>query len=312
MYKTRFQFEGDNNLWETYILADHDILVLRKNALLQWMNACQLPPEIKNEPDQCLSEADVTIWFDFCDEVYSKELLDLAAFRAIITPGIMKYIQACLQPPNIPGVRGNISSLKRLIAFEGWPAETNWPGLYRDPDILATLDQALPAAAKLNSKQNNNEPAMWDAEPYFGRLPDRYHCQPTPCPRHPRACNGKRPSIAIARTPINHGQWLAAMIATYPRSRRFGIFGGHHMIMWCFEQPRYLAEPLPEDADETARWYEACANYIHAQSRATSWQITTVYGYHTREGCKWLGEGGGGGGEGEHCCRCVTSSGLCR
>ena len=311
MYKTRFQFEGDNNLWETYILADHDILVLRETGLLQWTNTYKPAPETE-DPTLYLSEADVTIWFEFCEEDIYKELLDLAVFRAIITPGIRKYIQTCLQPPNIPGVRGNISSVKRLIVLgdchRRWPVEATWPGLYRDPDILAALDQALPAAAKLTSKQNHRENPVLDAETLFVRLAARYHCQSTPCPHHPAACNGKRPGIAIARTPIDHGQWLATLSVTYPRGRWRHILGNHHMVMWCFEQPRYLAEPLPEDADETERWYEACANYLQAQVWGTEWQISTIYGYHTPGVCKWLGEGGGGGEEGEHCWQCLKNS----
>ncbi len=296
IYKNRFQIRGLNNLWETYILADHDMLALSVAGLHELVNNCSRRDE---ELDGALrlSEQDENSFRQLAEAMSSsRDGLPLERVRELLTPRLAEYLMTMMLPPDISGFRGDFESIKRLMLYNT-PADETWPGLYRDPAVLASLDRAYPLVAGLAHhfdlylEQLQYTPQFL-AEAGIPDLPERYHCRPLGCPAHPWLCNRQQPAVAVTRTPFDLGQWLAWMGSLNQNDRwpettvPMGALAqnwardGHDMVMWCFSEPRHGVERLPADADELTRTYEACAGYVQAQTWGVAWQSATVYDWH--------------------------------
>lgn len=305
MYTTRFQFHGGENLWETYILADYDILAMHYKALAYFVENCSEVTAPAWGHFQDLPDADQEAWVQIRDNAHIQSPFDMATFRNTITPAIRKHIQTCLQPPTIAHVRGDLYSVKQLMVLRSdrMEAEATWPGVHRNPEVLANLDRAFPAVSKVTTRQSHATYAPLLTEAGVGPLPERYRCRPVPCPRHPGACDDKRLSIALVRSPLSMGQWMAAVHAnTSTKGALYYVPYEHHMAVWYLGQPRHLAEPLPEDADEADREDELCATFVQAYTRPPYWQMATVYKPHRTaafDRCEWWGKSDGGGVDGK-------------
>jgi hypothetical protein len=304
IYKNRLQIQGENDLWETYILADHDILSLDELGMLD------LAANVQMHKLDDLSDSDDDAR-DRCFQAFrgpNDRPINMDAFRAVLTPTLKKYSQAALQPPSILGFRGDLGSIKWLMLHQS-RAEELWPGISRDPDILANLSRAFPVTANVNTEDDHcGHPAFAAqlAEAGVADLPERYRCRPVSCPRHPGVCDRKRPAIALARSPLSLPVWLSIMTynarAWYERAfdDSFGPPDREHdLVMWCFCQPRWLADPLPETATEDERAVEACAVYAQLEERDIMFQVAEVYhGHHPRDDeCEWLGSDEGEDGD---------------
>jgi hypothetical protein len=230
--------------------------------------------------------------------------LDMDAFREHLTPGVGDYIiQAHLQPPTLHGFRGDLGSVNWLILHQS-RAEEIWPGISSDRDILANLRRAFPVTVNANRRGNHYKHPVFMAqlaEAGVAPLPEGYHCRPLPCPQHTGICDRKRPAIALARWPLNMGTWLSAIapgiLGSHRRLRLFDPACNRRyreldMVVWCFGQPRFLADPLPETATEEERFVEACAAAMQTQVKGHMFQVAEVYHSHDDSDyyCPWLSD----------------------
>ncbi|KAK4157668.1 hypothetical protein C8A00DRAFT_11494 [Chaetomidium leptoderma] len=292
IYKNRFQIGGCNGLWETYMLADHDILALNQPGLLELATSRELNDNALRRP-HTLARPERDAWRAALQAASSfPRPPDLDVFRSILTPGIKQLLESYMQPPSIPNFRGDLGSIKRLLVHKSYVEEC-WPGLYRDPALLANLDRAFPVVAGYTYNDQHASYAPLLAEAGVADLPERYRCRPLYCPGHVDMCDRKRPAVAVARAPLNQGQWFGSLVPLavhLPGAADYRVFGRHDVVMWCFSQPRYHGEPLPDSADEAERAYEAYAGYLQLHVRGVPWQMVAIYDRHDLPfmGCKWL------------------------
>ena len=293
IFKNRFQMRGwFDNRWETYILADHDMMALSIHGLLELVHNCGWPYAQLDGGDS-LPEHDRDAWRELLSTTASfGKAIKLGLFRDLVTPRIVEHLKACLLPPDIAGFRGDLASIKRLVLLNAG-ADKTWPGLYRDPAVLANLDRAYPLVADSTLHDYRRRRVSRPAKADVADLPERYRCRPLDsCAYHPEVCDRKDPAIAVTRTTLNQGQWLASLAAknfdTGPGDYS-SVLGsalarnwarpdrdGHDMIMWCFSEPLDKAEPVPSDADE----YEAYAGYCLSHIWGVSWKAATIYHCH--------------------------------
>lgn len=289
IYKHRFQIRGPlNNLWETYILADHDTMALSVHGLLELVYNCSRHDE---DPDG-LPEQDANTWGEpLGATTWSRAAVPLELFRDLLTPRIIELLETRLQPPDISIFRGDLRSIKRLVLYNT-PAEETWPGLYRDPAVLANLDRAYPVVAYRAQYFETLQYTPTLAEAGITDLPERYRCRPLGCPAHPEMCDRQQPAVAVTRSTFDMGQWLAFLAAMCPKPgtaeplllssalAQNWARDGHDVVMWCFSEPRYGAARVPPDADELTRAAEAYAGYVQAHVWGLAWQSATIYEWH--------------------------------
>ena len=292
IYKHRFQIRGPlNNLWETYILADHDTMALSVHGLLELVSKCGRRDE---EPygRHGLPEQDGDAWRQLLEATASfRTGIPLELFRDLLTPRIIELLETGLQRPDISGFRGDLGSIKRLMLYHT-PADERWPGLYRDPAVLANLDRGYPLVADRAQHFETLQDTLPLAEGGVTDLPERYRCRPLGCPSHPEMCDRQQPAIAITRTTFDMGQWLAQLAAMCQQPgtaeplmlssalAQNWARDGHDVVMWCFSEPRYGAARVPPDADELTRAAEAYAGYVQAHIWGLAWRSATVYDWH--------------------------------
>ncbi len=295
IYKNRLQVRSPlNNLWETYILADHDVMALSVAGLLELVDNCR-QRDVDLDSVHALEEQDGDTWRQLLGVMSSS--MEVAPLE-LLTPRIVEHLKTGLLPADISSFRGDLGSIQRLVLYNT-PADETWPGLYRDPAVLANLDRAYPHPLVVDCAQNFDRyleqlqyaPQLL-AEAGIPDLPERYHCRPLGCPLHPELCDRQQPAIGITRTTLNLGRWLAWLAALHQNQgaaespllssalAQNWARDGHDMVMWCFSEPRYGAVRLPSDAPELARLCEAYFGLIQTDMWGLAWRSATVYDWH--------------------------------
>ncbi|AEO71240.1 uncharacterized protein THITE_2132608 [Thermothielavioides terrestris NRRL 8126] len=281
IYKHRFEIAPWNGrLWETYILADHDILVLSYEALSSLADRC----EIQHMDQFRLLEFENPLAWAALVGAAGRGELGFETFEELATPRIKTLLQYCAEPPVMYCFRGNLAGLRRLVLYRK-ETEECWPGLYRDPEVLANLDQAFAAVA-----DKGQITPLADAT--VGPLPERYRCRLVSCPHHPGACNGERLSIGVAGTPLDLGQWLKACYIQDVLRRSVGLFHGgfgddpdvQDMAVWHFSEPPYQpARPRAATDKLPAANEHPCAGALRSLAYGVAWQMATIYTSY----CNW-------------------------
>lgn len=198
----------------------------------------------------------------------------MEVLRGELTPGIINHLDACLRPPSLDRFRGDLAPIKRLNLHRG-RAEELWSDLYRDPELLATLDRILPVAADYTIDD-------WPSSKYApparrgGLLPHHPRSLPrqTGALHAPRQHGQSRPALRVphqdaARPGSLAGlsSWMSSSTgaARYLQTSASGamafatsdwtrhLAACHEIAMHCFSEPRCRTEPLPDGASEAER-----------------------------------------------------------
>ncbi|SPQ20397.1 161db8c3-6e38-437a-9cb2-5dcfc57882d2 [Thermothielavioides terrestris] len=283
IYKHRFEIAGRNGrLWETYILADHDILVLSYKAFRRLASRCEIRDQ---DMDQFLLREfeDQVAWSTLVGAARRGEL-GFETFERFATPRIKTRLQYYAEPPVMDCFRGNLAGLRRLVLYRT-DMEEHWPGLYRDPEVLANLDQAFAAI----TDKGRTTPL---ADVTASHLPERYRCRLVSCPHHPGACNGEKILIGVAGTPLDLGQWLKACCIHGQIHCNLGLFHGGYgeepdvqsMAVWHFSEPPYQPAPSRAPTDKRpAATEHPCAGALRSSAYGPAWQMVTIYASY----CNW-------------------------
>ena len=240
VYKHRFRVMGcRDDLWETYVLADHDILCLSDKDVTHLAAHCLLRnPE---QPDRSLFDD----FNDFDHRVMSR--LDCAAktgnlscrkFRTLATRRIKSLMDVDdgAAAPYTRGVRGDFGPIKQLIVY-GTTTEDRWPGLLRDADVLARFDCGF---ARVPGEEAPD-------------LPARYRCRPVYCPHHPCACDWTSFTMAVCATrlslpqlltrcAVGHGSWITSDPLKLAFARGYATTPWRWATMWRFDDAGFVGE----------------------------------------------------------------------
>ncbi len=206
IYKHRFRVMGCNeDLWETYVLADHDILCLSDKDVIYLVEKCVLR-------DQGGGGQSLMDFFDRDDYNAIHQLraaaregaLDGPTFSALATPRVIALVDHDDSSGSTWtwGFRGDLSTIKTLMVYKS-ATEQRWPGLVQDPDVLHRFDRGLALFPRT--------PESFVAE----ELPPRYHCRPVHCPHHPGTCDRVRPTMTVGVGPLSITQCLKRLTVRY-------------------------------------------------------------------------------------------------
>jgi hypothetical protein len=214
---------------------------------------------------------------------------DTQDFDTKVTPRIKSLLcELIMEHSSISFLRGDLESVKRLMLYKSRVDET-WPGLWSDAGILANLERAFPIVADCNMKMPFSEYGARLKNAGIADLGSPYQCRLLSCPRHPGLCDRGQPAIAVARVPLDLGQWLKACagesIRIQSRKTFYSIFSNgrgmspHDMILWHFHQPRYKVSASAGAVEQPSgtEQYIAAAQVL---SFGVKWQMIGVYDYH--------------------------------
>jgi len=290
IYKHRFKIAGcAPDLWETYLLADHDVLCLSNAALNHLVGGCVLRDDRDHrgiDPD------DMSLW-TLLREAAERGRLDRRFFETHVTTSIYDLIERSMAPPAIPCLRDDLAVLKRVLFYMDH-VERQWPGLLRDPDLLYSLERA---AELITTPLATARPPWLATGAGIRELPPRYRCRPAHCPHHPGTCDLARPSAAVTKTHQDLSLWLNE----HAHSRRdrvvsealhkalAGHLGYRSLVLWHFAEPYQSPTPTtPLDSISERYIDQFCALVC----RASPWRAT-VYEEHTNWAhvCKWAWPG---------------------
>lgn len=290
VYKHRFRVAGcDSDRWETYLLADHDVLCLSDAALQYLAGRCIVRdwnPRDGPGPD------DMPAW-DMLREAADRGQLGRRYFDAVVTPRIHDIIEASMPAPVIPCLRGDLTAVKRVLACMEH-AERQWPGLLRDPDVLASLESA--AALITTPLATARSPSVMGGAG-VREVPARYCCRPANCPHHPGTCNLARPTAAVAKTHRDLALWLKTYahlqnlcpVSEIAYAALAANPGYRTMVLWHFAEPYRPPTPAtPLESVSERHMDRFCALACHL----SPWRIT-VYEEHVSgaHACKWAWPG---------------------
>jgi len=303
IYKHKLHYMGarETNLWETYFFADHDILSLSDLSLRYLIWRCELRDQDKAKFSKDFHSEDWYAWMALGDSAMAGEL-QLDFLDRVATPQIKKILQQRMDPPVFKGFRGDLGAMKQLVLYMGdetYDALNDYPGLDCNVDVLTNLDRAFTAVPDCTEFSQPCEYASLLTEAGVVELPERYRCKPLSCPLHPGICDRYRPTIGIARTPLDMGEWLKACAIVNPRTKKqsngypLGTLPKcHFMVKWYFSEPRFGAAPMAVTASPSDCVTERYAAHLQTMECGITHQLVTVYEGHVEEKfstCKWSG-----------------------
>lgn len=249
IYKTRLQIPGCGNWWETYVLADHDILALNRSGLELLVASCRL------QKDRVFLDRDYRWGRYRLPELTALGIrgvqtdLDITDVENL-SPAIKEFLDDRMAPALVRKLRGDIGGVKRLIMYED-SVQRIWPGLYRDREIIDSLDRYFQLFA-CNRHLAYAERFALKEQSGYAVLPERYRRPLLPDPR-PDSATRTGPAIGFSRTSLGFGDWLkwfAFRYWPYAPGCNFhntlkGAFGDeplfHEVFLWHFSEPRYGA-----------------------------------------------------------------------
>jgi hypothetical protein len=289
IYKTHLQIPSCDNWWETYILADHDLLSLSRSGLQLLVDSCELQNQHFNTLDLWFDDVeDYDIFEELSERAISGEL-DIADLDKA-TPPIKALLEAHMEPPPISRLCGDLGSVKRLIVHDDIVQDT-WPSLLHDTEVFDNLGRAFTALSSCNFYTDPDERATLLSKTGVAALPERYHCRLLPDPGPTSFLPRTLPGIAVSKTPLDLNEWLRVLTVDYeddlPTGGVRGAFNQglcrHDVVLWHFSEPLHGARSANTDShDLVAERYLA-----HLQTLAGSlcFQMVTVYDYYQRGMC---------------------------
>lgn len=293
IYHICLQVLGCDNLWETYLLAEHDIPAIGFSGLRQLLDSCN-PGAVwldKYHAPKGLNDHEVRVWYNLCDLGFVGKL-DSGDFANLdqSAPRIKALLNHYLTPIPFPGLRGNLESVSRLIVFRDH-VQHKWPGLYHDMEVLENLERAFPVLADCDNFTGLEGYAHRFPGACVAELPERYRCRRLDSPDSKDLCDSKQPVIAISWTAFGLGMWLKAAAVeehrTPFRGPRVSALGRNDMALWHFSAPVVPEDGLggSAEADRDTELYAAAVDAIYT---GPSIRLVPVYPSHRAPGvCKW-------------------------